>query len=74
MPIYEYLCNDCGVKFDVFRSMKDADEPIACKNCHSENTRRALSVFFAGSEGRSLTTGPGGCASCSGGNCSTCGH
>lgn len=74
MPIYEYLCNDCGVKFDAFRSMKEADEPIACKNCHGRNTKRALSVFFASSDGRSITSSQNGCPSCSGGNCSTCGQ
>jgi len=73
MPIYEYLCSDCGVKFDVLRSMKDADAPIACKNCQGTNTKRALSVFFASSEGRSLTSDQSNCSSCSGGNCSTCG-
>ncbi len=74
MPIYEYLCSDCGVKFDAFRSMKDADAPISCKNCLSKNTKRTLSVFFASSEGHSIASGSPGCSSCSGGNCSTCGH
>ncbi len=74
MPIYEYLCSDCGVKFDAFRSMKDADEPITCKNCLGKNTKRALSVFFASSEGRALTSKQKGCSGCSGGSCSTCGH
>lgn len=74
MPIYEYLCNDCGVKFDVFRSMKNADEPITCKNCLGNNTKRALSVFFASSEGRSLTSNQNSCHTCSGGNCSACGQ
>ena len=32
MPTYEYLCNDCGNKFEVFQKM--TDEPIKkCLNC-----------------------------------------
>jgi len=76
MPLYEYLCSDCGVKFDALRPMKDADAPINCKGCTSVNTKRALSVFFTSSEGREITpTNSGsGCAGCAGGTCSTCGH
>ncbi|WP_041454829.1 MULTISPECIES: FmdB family zinc ribbon protein [Anaerolinea] len=73
MPLYEYQCKDCGKKFDSLRSLKDADSPIACKFCHSENTSRVLSVFFAQSDGRQVA-GSSGCNSCSGGSCSTCGH
>lgn len=73
MPLYEYVCKDCGHHFDALRSMKDADKPIECRNCHSEDTKRALSVFFAASEGRSIASSGGGCGGCSGGSCSSCG-
>ena len=74
MPLYEYVCKDCGHHFDTLRSMKDADKTILCKSCHSENTARAISVFFASSEGRAVTTSNSGCGGCSGGSCSSCGH
>lgn len=76
MPLYEYLCQDCGHRFDTMRSMKDADSPATCKSCHSDHTRRMISVFFAASDGRSVTTtnGNGGCSGCSGGSCASCGH
>ncbi|MEM5775513.1 MAG: zinc ribbon domain-containing protein [Anaerolineaceae bacterium] len=74
MPIYEYICEDCGAKFDALRSMKDSDAPITCKNCLGQHTRRALSVFFASSDGRSVTHSEGGCGNCSGGSCGGCGH
>lgn len=73
MPLYEYVCQDCGHHFDALRSMKDADKTISCRECHSEQTKRALSVFFASSEGRSVTASAGGCGGCSGGSCSSCG-
>ncbi len=73
MPLYEYVCKDCGNHFDALRSMKDADKPIACRACQSEHTSRALSVFYASSEGRSVASSGGGCGGCSGGSCSSCG-
>ncbi len=73
MPLYEYKCQDCGHHFDALRPMKDADKPIQCRSCHSEHTSRAMSVFFASSEGRVVASSGPGCGSCSGGHCSTCG-
>jgi putative FmdB family regulatory protein len=75
MPLYEYVCRDCHTRFDALRSIKDADAPIDCENCQSEHTSRKLSVFFAHSEGRTVTqTSSAGCASCAGGSCASCGH
>ena len=79
MPIYEYICFDCGTRFDVLRSMGEADAPIACKSCAGERTARQLAVLFAtggGSrtEGSVRASSGGGCAGCSGGACSSCGH
>ncbi len=75
MPLYEYVCKDCGQRFDAMRSMKDADSPILCKHCQGDRTQRALSVFYAASDGRSVTTSSsgGGCAGCGGGSCAGCG-
>jgi putative FmdB family regulatory protein len=74
MPIYEYVCKDCGARFDALRSMKDADASIACKTCQSQQTTRQLSVFFAQSGGRVVAGASSGCATCSGGTCAGCGH
>ncbi|MFZ6027496.1 MAG: FmdB family zinc ribbon protein [Chloroflexota bacterium] len=74
MPIYEYVCHDCGAQSEALRPIKDADAPIACKRCESHNTARGISVFFAQSGGRVVAGSSGGCGSCSGGSCSGCGH
>ena len=80
MPIYEYICQDCGERFDALRSMREADAPIACGHCQSVHTTRQLSVFFAQSGGRNAsasavsTSSSGcGCGGCSGGSCASCG-
>lgn len=76
MPLYEYICKDCGAIFDIFRSFAQADDPLQCKHCASPHTQRKLATFFAQSEGRSLA-GSGescNCGSCSGGSCGSCHH
>ena len=81
MPIYEYICSDCGKKFEAIRTMKDSDIQIGCKYCESSNTHRAISVCFAHGAGASMdnyssspvATG-GGCGGCSGGSCGSCHH
>jgi len=44
MPLYEYYCSDCKVKFELLVSHKHADS-VVCMKCHSEKVRRLLSVF-----------------------------
>lgn len=72
MPIYEYICKDCGAHLDALRPMRDADKPLVCTDCHSEHTVRQISVFNATSGDRAIAGTSGGCAGCSGGSCSTC--
>jgi putative FmdB family regulatory protein len=74
MPLYEYICKDCGKEFDAIRSIKDSDAPIECDECHGEHTSRKISLFFAQSGGRVVAGGGGGCSSCAGGACSSCSH
>ena len=48
MPIYEFICNDCGHRFsELFRTVRSADESPAppCEACKSSNTRRTISQF-----------------------------
>ncbi len=72
MPIYEYICLDCGARFETMRSMKDADAPITCRDCESDHTSRKLSLFNATSGGRVVASSSSGCAGCNSGSCATC--
>ena len=80
MPIYEYVCLDCGSHFDLLRSMKDADAPAPCGACASIYTTRHLAVTFA-AHGGGRSAAPGGagngaaasgCGSCSASSCAGC--
>ena len=47
MPVYEYLCNDCG-PFTDMRPMAECDLPQDCPQCESESPRVILTApnFF----------------------------
>ncbi len=54
MPIYEYVCPECGARFEKLRRMSQADVPANCAVCGNANAPRAISSFAAGG------CGPGG--------------
>lgn len=44
MPIYEYDCDDCGLRFDKLVPMRDADVIPPCKECSSFRVRKLVSA------------------------------
>jgi putative FmdB family regulatory protein len=52
MPVYEYACARCERVTEALRKMADADEPLACEFCGSQETSRKHSVFIT-SQGES---------------------
>ena len=74
MPIYEYLCSDCKRKFELLKSMSQAEEGAACPQCGGK-AERVLSAFCRCSDDSlDLPDSNGGsaCSSCSATDCSTC--
>jgi len=73
MPIYEYRCHDCGHLAEQLRSMSDADKPVLCEVCQSQDTSRVQSIFSANSGGAAASPacemGPMGGGCCGGGAC-----
>ena len=76
MPMYEYLCRECGTTIEKLRPADDRDQPVACPNDPTHRPKRLLSVFATRSTRSSgevaVRTGGGGGCAC-GGNCG-CGH
>jgi putative FmdB family regulatory protein len=52
MPNYEYRCNHCKRRFEIFSSYKDyGKKPVECPFCNSQDiTRRIGRIRFAKSE------------------------
>jgi putative FmdB family regulatory protein len=75
MPLYEFRCSDCGVKFEKLLGMSAADRGTACPDCGGSGRRlvSAFAAFRKGESGQVQSVG-GGCAGCSSGSCASCGH
>jgi putative FmdB family regulatory protein len=66
VPIYEYVCDDCGERYE--RIVMSKKQAIACPKCASAKHTLQLSVFAAPSNGSkssaSSNSAPaGGCCS-----------
>ncbi|HEX9975262.1 MAG TPA: zinc ribbon domain-containing protein [bacterium] len=48
MPIYEYKCNKCENRFDVFQSIGASNENLNCPICGEPKPERLFSIFGAG--------------------------
>lgn len=53
MPIYEYQCQNCGQRFELYRSFKESHDPVKCPNCSSEAVERVISLYTTDSSGGS---------------------
>jgi putative FmdB family regulatory protein len=53
MPIYEYLCPQCGQPFEKRVSFSHADDRQQCPNCGNEHGRRQVSLIGGLSGGSS---------------------
>lgn len=62
MPIFEYLCQDCGREFEAFVT---ADRKAACPGCHGANLGKLLSRPGMVGAGERVSSSPepsfGGC-------------
>ena len=75
MPIYEYICSDCELKFELLRPLSQASEEASCPRCH-KTAERKLSKFACFSTGKIGLTSPIGgnsCSSCGATSCGSCG-
>ena len=56
MPIYEYLCDDCGARYE--RLVLSGDQPITCPKCSSGRHTLQLSVFGTGGKSEIALNSP----------------
>lgn len=47
MPIYEYVCQDCGEAYEKLVRSMTAKVEVTCPKCGSHHAEKALSVFGA---------------------------
>ncbi len=74
MPIYEYVCPSCDIKFELLRPLSQSAEAAPCPKCNN-SAQRVLSRFAClttGDDGFSSMIGGNPCSSCSDASCDTC--
>ena len=42
MPMYDFKCNSCGVKFDKLVSISSIEQGVECPDCKEKNTEKLL--------------------------------
>ena len=77
MPIYEYVCSDCSLKFELLRPFSQANDRVSCPCCHN-SAERKFSTFASFSKNEAGESAPlagmgSSCASCGATGCNTCG-
>jgi putative FmdB family regulatory protein len=72
MPIFEYLCKDCGQPFE--KIVPRYDSSVDCAHCNSENVEKQLSVFaVAGPSKEFSAAADGSCGRCGAAQPGSCG-
>jgi putative FmdB family regulatory protein len=66
MPIFEYVCDDCGTKFE--KLVRGNQAPDKCPQCGQSHLTTALSTFAAHANGKHKASE---FPSCPGGMCRT---
>ncbi|PKN86796.1 MAG: hypothetical protein CVU46_06580 [Chloroflexi bacterium HGW-Chloroflexi-8] len=62
MPLYEYICNDCGQPFEKMMRFSETNQIPICPTCSGSNTKKKLSLF-ASSGNAVNTTSNSSCSS-----------
>jgi putative FmdB family regulatory protein len=55
MPIYEFICSDCGSRFE--KILSSWQESTDCSRCHSAKVEKQFSSFAVGSVGAAGQSG-----------------
>jgi putative FmdB family regulatory protein len=64
MPIYEYICDDCGAEYE--RIVLNSGTKVTCPKCASAKNTIQLSVFAAHGNGSKASGGSSSSGSSSG--------
>ncbi|HEQ99715.1 MAG TPA: zinc ribbon domain-containing protein [candidate division Zixibacteria bacterium] len=64
MPIYEYVCRQCGDEFEEL--VRASEEEVSCPQCRSGDCEKKFSVFgFSSGAGFVSSAGSPACSGCS---------
>lgn len=68
MPIFEFLCQECGTPFEELLRSSDSIDDVICPNCSSNEITKLISTFASQVNGSGGTYSSAPAASCSSGS------
>ncbi|MGB5162560.1 MAG: zinc ribbon domain-containing protein [Thermoanaerobaculia bacterium] len=68
MPMYEYLCQDCGHQFEILQRMGEGADGLACPECGEKRVVKQFSTFAASGNSTATSAGFSTGAGCGGGS------
>jgi putative FmdB family regulatory protein len=51
MPVFEFICTDCGTPFEELVISTSKIGEVTCPACHGQNIFKKISIFSSQSEG-----------------------
>jgi putative FmdB family regulatory protein len=74
MPIYEYLCEECNLRFEILKR-NPGGEKVVCPKCGTGEVKRLFSTFGFSSGGKFVSSSSKGtaCSACGLKSCDSCG-
>ena len=57
MPIFEYVCKDCGAEMEVLHLDHGELSVTTCKTCGSSNLRKKISAPYISLQGKNPSNG-----------------
>ena len=73
MPVFDYDCEECRKKYDVYHKGKELEEDVICPSCGSKAHKKLMSIpaapVVSGSSHSAPSCENGSCG-CEGGCCS----
>jgi len=61
MPVYSYICKDCGEKFDLLVGVTAEKAELKCRKCGSKKIEKALASFGIGTSSNSSSSDSSSC-------------
>jgi putative FmdB family regulatory protein len=68
MPIFEFVCQDCGTPFEELVRSASATDEVVCPYCASNQVAKQISTFASKITGASTSFSSSSAASCSTGS------
>jgi len=68
MPLYEYVCDGCGHRFEVLQRMGEGNGRLTCPRCGAARPAKQLSTFAAATAATAAGSAVRSCAAPGGGS------